>query len=103
MGYLRSVAGLDTTGCKLDSSVVFYLDRSVLADDDEASPNGNSLSGQNGAVAFATTHWSMVLMAQGDANSNSNSNSKPHTDAHRKSDARGAGHQPPDAYASSDR
>jgi RNA polymerase sigma-70 factor (ECF subfamily) len=45
-----------------------------LNDSVPAKDNGASLStidpaaaGQNGAVAFATTHWSMVLMAQGES------------------------------------
>jgi RNA polymerase sigma-70 factor (ECF subfamily) len=66
-GYLRSVAGLDTTGRKLDFSVTFYFDRSVSADDHEPLPNGNGLSMLKGAVAFATTHWSMVVTAQGES------------------------------------
>ncbi len=43
------------------------LDRSVNADDDVTSltaPGGNA---QNGAVAFATTHWSVVLQAQSES------------------------------------
>jgi RNA polymerase sigma-70 factor (ECF subfamily) len=52
-------------GCELDSSAIFYLDRSVPPENHEAPPNGNSLSMQHDAVAFATTHWSMVSAAQG--------------------------------------
>jgi len=68
-GYLRSVAGLDTTGRKLDFSVTFYFDRSVPAKDNGASLStiGPAAAGQNGAVAFVTTQWSMVLTAQGDS------------------------------------
>ena len=43
------------------------MDRSVNADDDVTSltaPGGNA---QNGAVAFATTHWSVVLQAQSES------------------------------------
>jgi RNA polymerase sigma factor (sigma-70 family) len=54
---------------RLAFGAAFYLDWSVLAKD-----NGGSLStiglaavGENGAVAFATTHWSMVVAAQGDS------------------------------------
>jgi hypothetical protein len=54
MGYLRSVAGPDTTGRKLDFSVKLYLDRSVPVDDDEASRSAIGLSTQNGALAFVT-------------------------------------------------
>src|SRR5437667_7652761 len=66
-GYLRSVAGLDTTGRKLDFSVKFCLDRSVPVVDEEASGSAIGLSTQNGAVAFVTTHWSVVLEAQGES------------------------------------
>jgi RNA polymerase sigma-70 factor (ECF subfamily) len=41
------------------------LDRSVPADDHVTSLTGIGGSAQNGAVAFATTHWSVVLTAQG--------------------------------------
>jgi DNA-directed RNA polymerase specialized sigma24 family protein len=54
-----------------------YLDRSVPADEDvtslsvieESSPRRIRpvADAQNGAVAFATTHWSMVLTAQGES------------------------------------
>jgi DNA-directed RNA polymerase specialized sigma24 family protein len=40
------------------------LYRSVPADDDQASLSAIGSSTQNGAVAFATTHWSVVLTAQ---------------------------------------
>jgi RNA polymerase sigma-70 factor (ECF subfamily) len=43
------------------------LDRSVPAGDDQASQNAIGLSRQSGAVAFATTHWSVVLEAQGES------------------------------------
>src|SRR5207249_12076184 len=43
----------------------FYLDRNVPVDEDQASGNRIDSSAQNGAVAFATTHWSVVLEAQG--------------------------------------
>ena len=42
-------------------------DRSVPAGDDEVSQNAIGLSRQSGAVAFATTHWSVVLEAQGES------------------------------------
>jgi len=43
------------------------LDCSVPADDQVTSPTGvgPAAAGQNGAIAFATTHWSVVLTAQG--------------------------------------
>jgi len=42
-------------------------DRSVPAGDDEVSQNAIGLSRQSGAVAFASTHWSVVLEAQGES------------------------------------
>lgn len=41
----------------------------MLAKDNGASLStiGSAAAGQNGVVAFATTHWSMVLTAQGDS------------------------------------
>jgi len=53
------------TECRLDCRAIFYLDRSVPPDGDQASGNRIGSSAQNGAVAFATTHWSVVLEAQG--------------------------------------
>jgi len=41
------------------------LNRSVPADDEEASRS--AIGTQGGAVAFATTHWSVVLEAQGES------------------------------------
>jgi RNA polymerase sigma factor (sigma-70 family) len=53
----------------LISSRFFCFDRTVLAKDNGASlstidPGGG---GQNGAVAFVTTRWSLVLTAQGES------------------------------------
>ncbi len=42
-----------------------YLDYCVGVEDDWGSQGAMPLSAQNGAVAFATTHWSIVLEAQG--------------------------------------
>src|SRR5437667_10668112 len=56
--------------CRLDFHTTFYLDRNVSADDDGASGSGIGPVGlrrENGAVAFATTHWSVVLAAQGES------------------------------------
>src|SRR5205814_5815257 len=53
------------TECRLDCRAIFYLDRNVPPDGDQASGNRIGSSAQNGAVAFATTHWSVVLEAQG--------------------------------------
>jgi len=49
---------------RLDSGASFYLNRSVPADDQVTSLTGVGGSARNGAVAFATTHWSVVLAAQ---------------------------------------
>jgi RNA polymerase sigma-70 factor (ECF subfamily) len=52
---------------RLDVSATFYLDGNVPADDEVTSLTGVRGSAQNGAVAFATTHWSVVLTAQGES------------------------------------
>ncbi|PYJ92474.1 MAG: RNA polymerase subunit sigma-24 [Verrucomicrobia bacterium] len=61
-------------GYRLDFGASFYLDRSVPADDQGSenrigpgSPRRiRPMAGtQNGSVAFTTTHWSVVLEAQG--------------------------------------
>ncbi|HEU5245847.1 MAG TPA: hypothetical protein VFU09_02040, partial [Candidatus Udaeobacter sp.] len=36
-------------------------------DEDQASGNGIAPSTENGAAAFTTTHWSVVLEAQGES------------------------------------
>jgi RNA polymerase sigma-70 factor (ECF subfamily) len=53
--------------CSLDFGASFYFDRSVPADEQVTSLTGVGGSAQNGAVAFATTHWSIVLAAQGES------------------------------------
>ena len=50
---------------QLDHYVTFCLYRRVLAVDDGASRSAIGQSNQDGAVAFTTTHWSVVLAAQG--------------------------------------
>ncbi len=45
--------------------MTFCLDRNVPVDEDQASGIGSAPSTQNGAAAFTTTHWSVVLAAQG--------------------------------------
>jgi len=52
------------TECRLDCRAIFYLDRNVPPDGDQASGNRIDSSAQNGPVAFATTNWSVVLTAQ---------------------------------------
>jgi RNA polymerase sigma-70 factor (ECF subfamily) len=51
----------------LDLRSTFCLDQGVPANDRVTSLTGVSGSAQNGAVAFATTHWSVVLTAQGES------------------------------------
>src|SRR5437660_3011213 len=53
--------------CRLAFGTTFYLNRSVPAEDDGGSLNAIGEKAQNGAVAFATTHWSVVLTAQGES------------------------------------
>jgi RNA polymerase sigma-70 factor (ECF subfamily) len=50
--------------CRLDFRTVFHLDGNVRADDQVTSLTG---VGGSGPVAFATTHWSVVLTAQGES------------------------------------
>jgi RNA polymerase sigma factor (sigma-70 family) len=45
----------------------FYLDGTVPADDQVTSLTGVSGSAQDGRIAFTTTHWSVVLEAQGES------------------------------------
>src|SRR5205814_2580274 len=50
-----------------DFSATFYFNRRVLAGNRMALWNGVRVSAQNGAVAFTTTQWSVVLDAQGES------------------------------------
>jgi RNA polymerase sigma factor (sigma-70 family) len=50
---------------RLDFCATFYFDRGVPADDRVTSAYGVDGNVQGGVVAFATTHWSVVLTAQG--------------------------------------
>src|SRR6266478_1093162 len=54
---------------RLAFGATFYFDRSVPAKDNGASLStiDPAAAAQNGAVSFATTHWSMVLTAQGES------------------------------------
>jgi RNA polymerase sigma factor (sigma-70 family) len=56
---------LSITSISLDFGTAFYLDCSVPADDEVTSLSGVGGTSKNGAVAFTTTHWSVVLTAQG--------------------------------------
>jgi hypothetical protein len=53
--------------CRLDFGAVFYLDGSVPPGDEVTLVSADDSTAQNGAVAFTTTHWSVVLDAQGDS------------------------------------
>jgi len=52
---------------RLDLREMFYFYRNVPAVDNGASRDAIGQSTQDGAVAFATTHWSVVLAAQGES------------------------------------
>jgi RNA polymerase sigma factor (sigma-70 family) len=52
---------------RLDFGTTFYLHRIVPAVADGAPGSATGQSTQNGAVAFTTTHWSVVLAAQGES------------------------------------
>src|SRR5207244_11518306 len=53
--------------CRLDFRATFWLYRCVPAVANGAPRSATGQSTQNGAVAFATTHWSVVLAAQGES------------------------------------
>jgi DNA-directed RNA polymerase specialized sigma24 family protein len=53
--------------CRLDFGAVFYLDDSVPADDQVTSLSAIGGNAHHGPVAFTTTHWSVVLEAQGES------------------------------------
>ena len=57
------------SGCRLDFVATFSLDRSVPADDEATSltPIGSAATEQHSGAAFTTTHWSVVLEAQGES------------------------------------
>src|SRR5437667_12125968 len=52
---------------RLDHYETFCLYRRVPAVDDGSSRGAIGQSTQDGAVAFATTHWSVVLAARGES------------------------------------
>ena len=53
--------------CRLDLRPIFPLNGNVPADDQVTSLTGVGGSEQNAAGAFKTTHWSVVLQAQGES------------------------------------
>ena len=52
---------------RVASDSVFCLDRSVPADDQLTSVSAIGGSASHGPVTFTTTHWSVVLAAQGES------------------------------------
>ena len=53
------------TECRLDPGAIFCLGRNVPLDEDQALGNRIGPSTRDGPVAFTTTHWSVVVEAQG--------------------------------------
>jgi DNA-directed RNA polymerase specialized sigma24 family protein len=53
--------------CTLDSGAVFHLNRSVPAGDEVTSLSAIGGNAHHGPAAFTTTHWSVVLEAQGES------------------------------------
>src|SRR5438477_12324632 len=53
--------------CSLDFGPDFYLDGTVPADDQVTSLSGIGGNAHHGPVAFTTTHWSVVIEAQGES------------------------------------
>jgi RNA polymerase sigma factor (sigma-70 family) len=65
---LPPAIGIDgTPECRLAFGATFSLNPSVPAGDQVTSPTGVGGIPQNGAIAFTTTHWSVVLEAQGES------------------------------------
>ena len=63
VGYVRL-----SHSCRLAFGAVFYFDRPVSgAPHEVTSTAATDASGQHGGVAFTTTHWSVVLEAQGES------------------------------------
>jgi RNA polymerase sigma-70 factor (ECF subfamily) len=55
--------------CTLDFDAIFYLDGDVPPEDEVTSATtfGPAAAREHGGVAFTTTHWSVVLEAQGES------------------------------------
>jgi RNA polymerase sigma-70 factor (ECF subfamily) len=65
------VEGSAAEDYRLDFGATFYLNRSVSAAEDservrELTAIGSAAAGQHAAASFTTTHWSVVLEAQGE-------------------------------------
>src|SRR5690349_14770389 len=52
--------------CRLDFGTPFYLNRSVSVAADDVTSLSAAGPESGGAIAFTTTHWSVVLEAQGE-------------------------------------
>jgi RNA polymerase sigma-70 factor (ECF subfamily) len=52
--------------CRLDFCAIFYLNRSVPVGDEVTSLSAIGGNAHHGPAAFTTTHWSVVLEAQGE-------------------------------------
>jgi DNA-directed RNA polymerase specialized sigma24 family protein len=52
-------------GCRLAFHATFCFDHSVSVDESQASGNELANATETGPIAFTTTHWSVVLAAQG--------------------------------------
>jgi RNA polymerase sigma-70 factor (ECF subfamily) len=64
----NSVAAVSRYFQRLAFGAVFYFDRNVSpAPDEVTSTTATGVSGQYGAAVFTTTHWSVVLEAQGES------------------------------------
>src|SRR5438046_3050680 len=65
---VASAKAAAVTARRLAFGDVFYLDRAVSPASDEVTPTTTSgASEQKGGFAFTTTHWSVVLEAQGES------------------------------------
>src|SRR5436189_5660367 len=53
--------------CKLDFGTPFYLIRGVSAAADDVTSLSGACPESRGGIAFTTTHWSVVLQAQGES------------------------------------
>src|SRR5437764_645992 len=53
--------------CKLDFGTPFYLIRGVSAAADDVTSLSGACPESRGGIAFTTTHWSVVLEAQGES------------------------------------
>src|SRR5437667_9540239 len=66
-GELRARVDQKLPQCRLDFGAVFYFDHSVPAADNVTSLSAIGGDAHYGVAAFTTTHWSVVLEAQGES------------------------------------